>query len=224
MTEHDRAFDPAAQIGGQQQLTVRRHQIRAEPGAAADLGQQGPAPGASEFLGLGAGAGSRDDHGARTARDEEYRFGAVGGQDGLGEHSSRFGESGRARDQFGRQGDRGRQRLPEGKVQLHRTRVERAEAGRGIRCPAGQGDGGARLGARAVRCGLIDAQARRHAEQAGLQGGLVRADAAQLARPVGRQQDHGHPRVVRLEHRGVEVRHGRARGADDQRRPAGLDG
>lgn len=63
--------------------------------------------------------------------------------------------------------------------------------------------------------------ARHGPEQAYLVHGLARPDVAELRRPVGGDHQQRHPPVVRFEHRGVEVRGGGARRAQDHRRPAG---
>jgi hypothetical protein len=51
--------------------------------------------------------------------------------------------------------------------------------------------------------------------------GLVGARADQLRGPVGGQGEQRHAGVGRLQHRGVQVRRGRAGGRADRHRPAG---
>ncbi len=95
----------------------------------------------------------------------------------------------------------------------------------------GDGDGLAREGPDGV---LVDPtrgrrlhvphEGDRRAEQPGLHGRLVAADAAELVRTVGAEHDHRYTGVVRLEHGGVQVRDGGARGRHDRGGPAALDG
>ena len=51
MPEHDHALDLVAEPGLAQQLAVRDHEVRAEAGAARDLGEERPAARAGELLG-----------------------------------------------------------------------------------------------------------------------------------------------------------------------------
>ena len=62
----------------------------------------------------------------------------------------------------------------------------------------------------------LEPRARR--EHARLPGGLVRPDAAQLRRAIGRQQQQRHAGVVRFERGRQQVRRGGARRADHDRR------
>ncbi len=110
---------------------------------------------------------------------------------------------------------RGDQRLPERQVEVHRSR-RRAERGvhraRRERPPR-------RADTVAVfRRAGIAVPAHRVAVELGLVHGLPRAGVAELGRAVGGAHDHRHAPVVCLEHRGMEVRGGRARRAEDDRR------
>ena len=125
---------------------------------------------------------------------------------------------GRAR--HGPVGVAGHQRLAQRQVQVHR-------AGHAARRAAGQGPGPA--GQRApvpgqARPGLGHADlaepAHRVPVQLELVDGLVGAGAAQLGRPVGGQHQQRHAGLVGLDDRGVEVRRGRARGAQHRGGPA----
>ena len=104
------------------------------------------------------------------------------------------------------------QRLPEGKVQVHRpgspcpatSLYHRAGRERAPRPGGSQfGDAGAQL------------PAHRVAKEPGLVNGLGRPAVVKLLRPVGSDGQHWHARMVGLEHGWVELRRrGAARGDD----------
>ncbi len=102
----------------------------------------------------------------------------------------------------------GHQRLAERQVEVHRL-VGVGPGHRAADQPAPDGV----LPAAALGHGELHGVGRR-AEHAPLVHGLVGAGAVQLDRPVGGQHQQRHPGVVRLQHGGVQVGHGRARGAD----------
>ena len=75
-------------------------------------------------------------------------------------------------------------------------------------------------GSWSAHTGIVEAPHDR-AVELGLVDGLRRADAVQLGRTVGGEHQHRHTRQVGLDHRRVEVRGGRAAGAQQRRRHAG---
>ena len=215
MAEHDGASDRLA-VRAAQHLAVGDDGVPAEAGAARDLGDEWGAEGDGERLGLGPCTVASDDDGRvvgfevdhiraggalpERARIRIERLVAVGDRRDLGD--ARFGSA---------------ERLAVGEVQVHGT------VGGGA-----QGDGGEFahvVGLAGCAGGGVDipVSGDHVAEDADLVGGLVGADAAQLARAVGGEQHEWHARVVRLEHSGVQVRDGSSRGADDGNRAARLD-
>ncbi len=202
-----------------QQVRVGGQRMAALPGPGGRLGQQRPAR-------RGGQPGQRG------------RVGAVAGHDHapLGPGQVQDGRGGSGREPGPRRPVRppvqrlrpgspvspvrvaGHQRLAQGQVQVHR-------AGQAARRPAGQAPGP--TGQRApvpghARPGLGHADLAEPAHcvpvQLELVDGLVGAGAAQLGRPVGGQHQQRHPGLVGLDDRGVEVRRGRARGAQHRRR------
>ena len=98
--------------------------------------------------------------------------------------------------------------------------IEPERRGHGV---AGEAGSGIRFASRTLGRRDVAFEPHRAREDSGLHGRLVRADAAQLGRPVGREHDERHARVVRLEHGGVQVRDGGARRRHDDRRMPRLD-
>ena len=248
MPEHDRPFDAAAQFGVGEQRPVAVHEIPSEARARDDLGDERPPARVRQRFGGGPGIRSRDDDRAGTALEHVRIEVGIARQVGLADATAALVERtrqplldhGRGGSVVGTGvcGDERRRRDAEpvrqrtGKrlavrqVQMHGSRLPRARTER--RCERLVGDGAEHVGllARTVVVGLarhrqvgLETHARR--EHAGLAGGLVGADAAQLGRAVGGQQQHRHARVVGFERRGQQVRHRRARRAEnDGRHPA----
>jgi hypothetical protein len=225
VAEHDDAAHGPAELGVAEQRAEPEREVRAEVGAARDLGDEGGAQGARERLGLVAGGVPGHDDGARLGVDLEAD-GSRTRRDGPGAGVDELGTG------IGQGAERSRQRLAERDVEVHRAGhgggagiavgVGRAEGG-GDRA---QGDGSDALGVdRPGQRGLeVTAPTHGDAEQAGLLRGLVGADAPQLDGPVGGEHDHRDAAVVGLEHRGVQVGHGRAGGGHDDGGHARLDG
>nr|BFF10304.1 hypothetical protein GCM10025699_16070 [Microbacterium flavescens] len=71
MPQDDDALHAAAELGIAQQRPVPVDEVAAEACSADDLGDEGPAAGVREHLGVGSGVGSGDDHRARPAGEEE---------------------------------------------------------------------------------------------------------------------------------------------------------
>ena len=204
-----------------QQLPVGDHEVRTEVRAARDLGDEGPVALASELLGHRTGAGPATTSGARAVLDHARRAAATGRTISGGRAETRARRCGSTRG-GGSRVEHGRERLAELQVQVHRSGPgmrDRVARGVAAECRvdglAGEASRGIRLAGFALGCGDVALEARRPREDARLHGGLVRADAAQLRRPVGRAHDERHARMVRLEHRGMEVRDRRARRGDD---------
>ena len=246
MAQHDRALDASAQLGVGQQSAVTVHEVAAEPRTAHDLGDQRPPAQMSERLGIGSGIRSGDDHRAGPSRQDDGKLVGLGGQIGLADAASALIErTGRLffgglvdrsgvgvdldrRSQLGgRHSEPARQvaaeRFAERQVQVHRPRRTRSRAERRldrVRRDLAQHEtllavalGVGRLGHRQV--GL---EPRARCEHTELPGGLVRPDAPQLGRAIGRQQQQRHARVVRLERRRQQIRRGCARRAHHDRR------
>ena len=119
-------------------------------------------------------------------------------------------------------GESARQRLAKRQVQLRRPwcAVPVKVPGRSGEHLPGEGSGGIRPCATRLRRRHIAGIANGRPEHSGLHGGLVRTDAARFRWPVGGEQDERNPRVVRLEHGGVQVRdRGSRRAGDGDRHP-----
>jgi hypothetical protein len=235
MPEDDGAFDATAELGVVEEWAVAGDQVAAKAGAARDLRDERPPARVGDVFGGGASRVAGDDDGARPAFDKQrgaaaavaLRRGVAGGGGGVevGANALEFELV------FG-VGDGG-QRFAEREVQVHGAR-----SGDALRRADGVGPGltgeGSRVepfvagvGAEArsgTGSGHIRREAGGSAENARLVGGLIRADAAQLGWSVGREQQHGHAAVVRLEHGGVQVGHGRSARHDHGGRNAGLGG
>ena len=181
----------------------------AEAGSAHDLGDERPAAGTGDPLGIRTGVRPGDDERARAPGDPQRLPGC----------EPRRGSEGGAERIRHRPG----QRLARGQVQVHGSGdaveplARRAEG-------HGHGIGGERFEVRRLdlpRHRRVDARTRPGPVHAGLDRGLVRPDAAQLGRPVCRQQDQRHPGVERLHRRGQVSGGGGAGSADECRRHAG---
>ena len=116
-----------------------------------------------------------------------------------------------------------------GRARLRRERIAEGDvdldgSGRAGGRPAGGSDGARELADERTRGLLrfqVDAGARVHAEEAGLEGGLGCADAAQLAGPIGANDEEGQARVGGLEDGGGQLGDGGAGGDDDGGQRAG---
>ena len=244
MPEHDRPFDAAAQFGVGEQRPVAVHEIPPETRARDDLGDERPPARVRQRFGGGPGIRSRDDDRAGTALEHVRIEVGIARQVGLADAtaalveraggallgSRRGGRVIRARRGSGEldgghpepAGQLPREGLAVRQVQVHGPGLAGARAeGRGHRL-VGDAAEHRRLLAGAllvdlVGDGQIGLEPHARGEHPGLSGGLVRADTAQLGRPIGGQQQQGHARVVRLERRGEEVRHGGPRRAQHDR-------
>ena len=246
VAQHDRALDASAQLRVGQQSAVAVDEVAAEPRSAHDLGDQRPSAQMSERLGIGSGVRPGDDHRARSSRQNDGQLVGLGGQIGLADAPSAliertgclfFGglldrggvgvDLDRGGQLRGRHAEPARQvaaeRFAERQVQVHRSRRTRSRAERRLdrvgrdlaqhETLLAVALGVGRVGHRQV--GLEPRARREHAQ---LPGGLVRPDAPQLRRAIGRQQQQRHAGVVRFERRRQQIRRRRARRAHHDRR------
>ena len=158
------ALDAVAEVAGRQQLAVGGDEVRAEAGAGCHLGEQRSAERAGGRLRLLARAGPRDDDGARTRRSSR-----VVGRLRPPESTCRARHP--AASTAADSGSRNARFTCTGPAIPSSTAAASATAAASWSPPSS----GAGTSSRA--CG--------GAEDAGLTRGLVRADAAQLGRPVG---------------------------------------
>ena len=207
----------------------------------------GQPPTCASCLRVGAGVGAGEHDGARSSLEDERLVLGLGRHVGLADAATALVERsgclvlglgldrrpvgvvvGR-RLELGRghahpRGQLSRQRLAVRQVQVHGTRRARARAeGGGERLVGERAQH--RRSARASPSASIASGTGRSASSRtvganmpGLAGGLVGADAAQLGRPVGGQQQQRHAGVMRLERGRQQVRDRGARRADHGRR------
>jgi hypothetical protein len=241
VTEHDRALDPPAELGLAQQSAVGVDHGASEARPADDLGDERETAPVGQLLRGGAGIRSRDDDRSRSRLQHVRRLG-LGREVGDADSPAALVMRARGVALVGCGvvrgcGTRGAvdeplrggpgEGLAQRDVEVHRSRGPGAlPQRRGQRRRSGLiEDGG--LAAPGIRIhvlghGKVGLVARRRAEEPGLARGLVRSDPAQLGRAIGGEEDERHTRVMRLQHGGQEVGHGRPGRAYDGGRNTGL--
>ena len=163
---------------------------------------------------LGRRAVPGDDERRRRGVERQRRGAALDGADG-GPRAAAGPAGGRVAAAVGHQ------RLGEGQVEVHRAGRPAARPGRGGHRPADERPPLRVLGGRVDRDRRAGGEPHRAPEEARLADGLVGPGADQLRGPVGGQGEQRHAGVGRLQHRGVQVRRGRAGRRADRHRAAG---